>query len=490
MGIPININDILYARRVESTRIEYKASFNPDAIIRTICAFANDIDNTGGGYIVIGVEEENGIPKLPIKGIEKESIDGILKKMLEYCYHISPLYNPVVEPFPIGEGDRYVIVIWVPGGHDRPYKAPKNVTKHDSNRYFFIRKYSSTVIASTEEEKALFYISSYIPFDDRECLIAEVDDLDLGLMRDYLRTVGSDLYKYSLSADKVDIARDMHLISGPSEYLKPLNVGILMFSEKINEYFKYARIEVVDIPDPTGTNMVEKTFLGPIQRQLKDALAYLRNYVIKEVVIKYSDKEEATRIFNYPYSAIEEILANAVLHRSYQIKEPITVRIERNQIEITSTPGFDRSITDENIKEYNIRAQVYRNRRIGEFLKELDLTEGRNTGFPNAYKALRENGSDLPIFHMDEDRTFLSVIIPIHSYFAEKKTQATKDEVFVNQIVAILKENTLTITELSKALGYKTISKKLRTSLDELVENNTLDKVIDNRSIKYKYHRW
>ena len=84
MGIPININDILYARRVESTRIEYKASFNPDAIIRTICAFANDIDNTGGGYIVIGVEEENGIPKLPIKGIEKESIDGILKKMLEY----------------------------------------------------------------------------------------------------------------------------------------------------------------------------------------------------------------------------------------------------------------------------------------------------------------------------------------------------------------------------------------------------------------------
>lgn len=52
MGIPINLDDILYAKRVESTRIEYKASFNPDAIIRTVCAFANDIDNTGGGAIL------------------------------------------------------------------------------------------------------------------------------------------------------------------------------------------------------------------------------------------------------------------------------------------------------------------------------------------------------------------------------------------------------------------------------------------------------
>ncbi|MCI9501303.1 MAG: hypothetical protein HFG76_04780 [Hungatella sp.] len=45
-----------------------------------------------------------------------------------------------------------------------------------------------------------------------------------------------------------------------------------MFSEQPERYFRYARIEIVDIPDPTGTNMVEKTFTGPIQRQLKDAL--------------------------------------------------------------------------------------------------------------------------------------------------------------------------------------------------------------------------
>ena len=62
MGIPININDLLNSNIIESSRIEYKADYNPNEIIRTICAFANDIDNMGGGYIIDGVEEKDGCP--------------------------------------------------------------------------------------------------------------------------------------------------------------------------------------------------------------------------------------------------------------------------------------------------------------------------------------------------------------------------------------------------------------------------------------------
>ncbi len=65
MAIPVNIQELLDAGVVESTRIEYREGFNPAAILRTICAFANDIDNTGGGYILIGVREEKGRPILP-----------------------------------------------------------------------------------------------------------------------------------------------------------------------------------------------------------------------------------------------------------------------------------------------------------------------------------------------------------------------------------------------------------------------------------------
>lgn len=107
-----------------------------------------------------------------------------------------------------------------------------------------------------------------------------------------------------------------------------------------------------------------------------DALEYIKNYIIKEVVLKEKNKVEAIRISNYPYAAVEEILSNAVYHRSYQINKPITVRITPEAIEITSFPQFDRSIFDEGIRNYEICVKLYRNRRIGDFLKELKLIEG------------------------------------------------------------------------------------------------------------------
>lgn len=473
MAIPVNIEDLINQKVVESTRIEYKESFNPEPIVRTICAFANDIDNIGGGYIIIGIEEKDGSPVFPVKGVPKSSIDGTMKKLREYCHFIEPLYEPIVEP--VIFNDAHLIIIWVPGGYGRPYKAPQKANSKQSHKYYYIRKFSSSVIASPEEEKELFYASSQIPFDDRPNLLAEVDDLDLGLMREHLKKINSSLYEQSSNYDLETLAKDLQIIGGPPERQKPLNVGILMFSEHPEKYFRYARIEVVDIPDPTGNNMVEQTFTGPIQRQLTDALSYLKNYVIKTAIIKVKDQAEAVTVYNYPFEAIEEILSNAVYHRSYQVNEPITVRITPSCIEITSFPGFDRSITDQQIEKDDIRARVYRNRRIGDFLKELHLIEGRNTGFPNARKALTDNGSPKLRFEMSPDREFLSVFIDIHEHF---KTTTTQLDEYASKIMKILKASPMSLTELSNAMGYKGITAKLSKTVDSLIAQNKLQLII------------
>lgn len=483
MAIPVSIDALINHRVVESNRVEFKRDFNPDAIIRSICAFANDIDNMGGGYIIVGVEEENRSPRFPIIGIEQERIDSIQKKLREYCHYITPLYEPVVEP--VLYQDVYVLVIWVSGGFGRPYKAPREVTSKHSPVHYYIRKFANSVIASEQEEKELFYAASNIPFDDRPNLTADVSDLDAGLMRAHLKEIGSELYPYALSMDAEQIAKDMQLLEGPPENLKPRNVALLMFSERPERYFRYARIEVVDIPDPTGTNMVEKTFTGPIQRQLKDALQYLKNYTLKEAVLKYPHKAEAVRIFNYPYAAVEELLSNAVYHRSYQVNEPITVRITPEAIEITSFPGFDRSISDKQIESYDIRARIYRNRRIGDYLKELHLIEGRNTGFPNARKALAENGSGDIVFGMNPERDYLSVTIPVHSYFLPKNKKADKHAAYLDSIVSLLTGKPMTLTELAKAMGYAGISKKLRDAVTVLTMQNRIHSMAVGNSIKF-----
>lgn len=475
MTIPANIDDLLNRRVVESTRIEFKAGFNPNAVIHTICAFANDVDNIGGGYIVIGVEEQDGSPLHPVKGVPQAEVDGILKQLVGLCHKIEPLYNPIVEP--VLYEDSYLIVIWVPGGYGRPYKAAQDVLAPKSSYRYYIRRFSSTIVASPDEEKELFYAATDIPFDDRPNLLASVSELDLGLMREHLREVGSALYEQSAGKSVLELAQDMQLVSGPTEELRPLNVGILMFCENPQRFFRHAYIEVVDIPVPDGSGMEEAYFTGPIQRQLRDALAYIKNRIIVEKVIKHPDKAEAQRISNYPFAAVEEILSNAVYHRSYQVPEPITVRVTPQGIEVSSFPGFARSITDEDIAKHSIRARRYRNRRIGDFLKELHLIEGRNTGFPNAYRALELNGSGELSFEMDEERSYLAVTIPVHEAFIPKKSAVEeRSEAYRNRIAALLEQEPCSLTELAARMGYKSISKRLSSAVDEMARQGVIER--------------
>jgi hypothetical protein len=72
-----NISDLLKGHIIEFDCIEFKEGWNPDAIYRSVCAFASDIENIGGGNIIIGSEEENGMAKRPVKGLLLKQFDAI-----------------------------------------------------------------------------------------------------------------------------------------------------------------------------------------------------------------------------------------------------------------------------------------------------------------------------------------------------------------------------------------------------------------------------
>ncbi len=148
-------------------------------------------------------------------------------------------------------------------------------------------------------------------------------------------------------------------------------------------------------------------------------MQYIKNVIITEKVVKHPDRAEADRFFNFPYAAVEEALSNAVYHRAYDEREPIELRVENDRIEIVSFPGPDRSVTIEGLKSYRVSNRRYRNRRIGDFLKELHLTEGRNTGFKKILDALEANGSPKPEFETDEDRSYIITRLFIHEAFAK-----------------------------------------------------------------------
>jgi Putative DNA-binding domain len=127
MALPININDLITGQVVEWERIEFKAGWNPEDVIHTLCAYANDFNNWGGGYIIIGIEEENGRPVLPPKGLQIKEADSIQKQLLNVCHRLQPTYFPIAEPV-IFQG-QLILILWAPGGQNRPFKAPISLAK-------------------------------------------------------------------------------------------------------------------------------------------------------------------------------------------------------------------------------------------------------------------------------------------------------------------------------------------------------------------------
>ena len=138
MALPINIEDLLNKQKIESNRIEFKKGWNPDSIYRSICAFANDLDNIGGGYILIGVEEENGRA-------------------------------------------------------NRPYDVKENVTSKYSIPKWYVRSGSCTIEARESVLMELREMANRIPFDDRGNPDIDIEDISPILVLDHLKRVKSRL---------------------------------------------------------------------------------------------------------------------------------------------------------------------------------------------------------------------------------------------------------------------------------------------------------
>ena len=452
MPLPININNLLNGAPVEWERLEFKEGWNPLAVLHTLSAFANDFHNLGGGYVVIGVAERDGQPVLPPVGLSPGEVEAIQKEVLNLGHSaIQPQYHPIIVP-EVVEGKR-VLVLWAPGGQTRPYKAKLSLGKDAKEWGYFIRKGSSTVRAKGADEQELLSLAATVPFDDRMNQRASLDDLSRELVRDFLTEVESELAKPAGKMPLAKLGRQMNIIGGPEEAPFPLNVGLLFFNPEPHRFFPATQIDVVWFPDgPGGDRFEEKTFQGPLARMVREALDYIRRNYLSETVIKYPDRAEATRVENFPYAAVEEAVVNAIYHRSYEEREPVEVRISPEDLAVLSFPGPDRSIRLADLRRGKAVSRRYRNRRIGEFLKELDLTEGRATGIPKILRAMRANGSPAPKFETDEERASFLIRLPVHLQAKPIEAGQVTGEVGTKSALSRHQVEILSLAQTEKAL--------------------------------------
>ena len=503
MELEMDVEDLLNKRKLESDRIEFKTGWNPDDIYHSVCAFANDYNNDGGGYIVVGVEEENGVAKRPVKGLPEYMLDSIQKDMLGYNNLISPPYFPQGIPMEVDE--KWVFIIVVRTGQQRPYKSPEHVTSKKEKKYnYYIRYQTSSVKANSEQERELINMSDQTPFDCRANHKATFEDISPVLLEDHLRKTGSKLAKQVRERGVEEILNDLQLLVGPPELRYIQNVAIMMFCEHPEKFFGYTYVQMTSFPKGSIENpSISEDFpniTGSVPQMIQATMERFRNLIIREKVIKVPNQMEALRIFNYPYQAIEEAVVNAFYHRDYMSFEPVTIEIEPDCINIMNFPGIDRSISEKTIAEgKRFVSRYYRNRRLGEFLKELDLSEGHSSGIPTIQEKLEKNGSPRAEFFTDEDRRAMRIRIPIHPAFLEVDDEVSLSDSYekatkklskkkigqYDKIIKLLNDGEWHKTaEIADNLGLKdTRTKEL---LKELI---ALDKLIDNGKTKGKLYR-
>lgn len=478
MALPINIEDLLNKQKIESNRIEFKSGWNPDKIYHTICAFATDLDNTGGGYILVGVEQdENGLAKRPVKGLPSEAIDNIMKEMVGYDKKITtsnlrPVdYNTRVSPEEVD--GRTILAIWVPTGASRPYCVPESVVTKKSPLKYYIRRKASTIEAKGETLDEVRDLADRTPFDERGNEAIKIEDISGVLVYEHLKAVKSKLTENFTGRPLTDILDEMNLLTGPSENRLIKNVAAMMFCEHPEKLFPATQVDIVLFPEGSIENpdiMIEvPKIVGPVPKMISEALSYLRTNVIKKRISKPTDNEKSDKAYNYPYQAFEESVVNALYHRDYQEREPVEITIEPTHIDILSYSGPDRSITSEAIKvAQRLKARRYRNRRLGDFLKELELTEGRATGIPTIQKSLRENGSGKAVIDTDDDRTYFLMTIPCREDMVNPNGLNTASEPHPSSDTRLLQILGQSFVQVQEFVNQSIVARK--TELEQILE--------------------
>lgn len=407
----IDIDHLLRLRGIESERVEFKASWDKETtgpqILKTLCAYANDLHNVNGGWVVLGVQEEGGRAVLPPKGLDAEEASRAASWIAQNAQNIDPALQPRISNV-LYDG-RQLIVVWMPASENRPHRV--KTPKSDEQMEYYVRVGAANIVARGATLDALMQMSTRVPWDSRRALTSAVTDIRMSLVREYLREQGSSLAE---DPDEMGLLRGMNLIARTNGHEVPINAALLFFTDDPARYFPCAWIHVVERDTVPGSDeFTRREFRGPLHHQVRNTVSWI---VSRSGVEQSKDRLETASWQVFPELALREAISNAVYHRSYEgTNEPVNIVIEADRIEIWSYPGPLPSLKREHLSKDGAIPQLpARNRLIGDLLRRVKLAEQFRSGVKTIYRAMTSNGSPEPIFDWDEERTWFKVTLRAH----------------------------------------------------------------------------
>ena len=391
-------------RNNENSGVEFKRDdVRPEVLAKELCALAN----LEGGHVLLGVEDDGSIT-----GLTRDP-----HKAEEWVMNIcrGDALRPPLIPYweTVDVNGHTVGIVSLPADlPDKPYKARRGQAWQ-----VFVRRGSTSVEASREEEARLYQSAGLLRYDIRPVAGTSLDDLDLRRLRAYFQYVREqdapggeeslDWERLLINTDFMveDRGRSIATVGGillfglnPNRWLPQAGITAVAYE---GEERDYAAREDVRLRGPL-TPLVDNT-KGIVDNGLIDqAIGFVNRNIGHSATLVGARREDKS---DYPLDAVREAVVNAVAHRDYTISvADIEVAIFSDRMEIISPGRLPNTVTVDKMRS-GYRAT--RNELIKEVLRDYRYVDARGLGVPRKIVRLMRqiNGTEPDL--VEEDERFL-----------------------------------------------------------------------------------
>lgn len=366
---------------IESDRIERKRNLSggvSKSIREAICAFANDLPGRGEpGVVMVGVEDDGGFSGLEID-------DELLRQLADMKYdgQIAPPPSMDVEKRTLAGGPVAVVIV-------RPSDTPP--VRYKGN--IWIRTGPRRGLASAQDERIL---SERRRSNDRFFDIQPLPGYDLSALN--LRQFETEYLPAAFSQESLE-ANDRTIeqrlsatkfIMSPDD-TRPTILGILLLGRSPQDILPGAYIQFLRVngADPDSDVVDEAAVTGTISDQVRRIEEKLSAH--NTTAVHFVGPEREQRASAYPKAALEQIVRNAVLHRTYEgTNAPVRVTWYDDRIEIQSPGGPFGSVDPGNFGHPGVTD--YRNPNLAAAMRDLGYVQRFGRGITIAQSQMKAAG--------------------------------------------------------------------------------------------------
>ena len=412
----------------ETRIVEFKETIT-DTFLKTVSAFSN----YDGGTILFGVDDDGNIKGLP--------------DVKQACLDIENKINDSITPQPdytleIQNNDQ-TIKLTVKSGLQKPYLYKSKAYKRND---------TATIEVDTLEFSRLVLDGKNIRFEELPCKDQELSfEILHRKLKETVRIENFD--KDTLKT--LNLYDDVNGFNNAAGILADKNhfpgIDIVKFGENISIIQKRSTFENVSVLE-----VYEK------------AIEVFRDYYQYEV-IQGADRKKMEKI---PEAAFREAIANALIHRVWDVDSQIRVSMFDDRIEIVSPGGLPSGITEE---EYlSGKLSVLRNRNLANVFYRLGFVEIFGTGITRI-KQLYADGLIKPDFEVSENA--IKIMLPVF----EKNADLTEDEIIIYKLLS----KTM-LKPISEVAPYVPFGKSKTTKLlKEMCQKGVITVEGKGKSTKY-----